>query len=57
MGKRKIDNVKYIKDRSYRNVTFNKRKNGLIKKAIEISSLCGVNIFILIHDGERKRTV
>ena len=35
MGKRKIDNYKFIENKSYRNVTFCKRKNGIIKKAIE----------------------
>ena len=41
MGKKKIDNIKYMEDKNQRNITFSKRKRGLLKKIIELSSLCG----------------
>ncbi|XP_004504915.1 agamous-like MADS-box protein AGL29 [Cicer arietinum] len=43
MGRKKID-IKFVRNRDCRNVTFSKRKNGLIKKASELSILCGSRI-------------
>ena len=39
-----------IEDLVKRNVTYCKRKKGLIKKAIEISKLCGKKVAIYILD-------
>ena len=41
MGKKKIETIELIQDVVQRNVTFCKRKKGLIKKAMEVSILCG----------------
>ena len=57
MGRNKIDKLKLIEDRLQRTVTFCKRRKGLLKKAIELSSLCQSKIFIVIHDEERERTI
>jgi hypothetical protein len=38
-------------------VTLNKRKKGLIKKAMEISLLTGVNLMITIFDGEEGKFI
>lgn len=57
MGKKKIDKLKQIESTTQRNVAFCKRKRGFLKKAIELSSLCGQKIFIVIYDEEKGRVV
>ena len=57
MGKKKIDNIKFIHNKNHRNVTYSKRKKGLIKKAMELSSLCGQDIFMIIFDKEKQKLV
>jgi len=41
MGKQKITEFKLLKDKTARNVTYCKRKKGIIKKAMELSIYCG----------------
>lgn len=50
MGRRKIT-IRQITDPKLRHITFNKRKNGLIKKAAELSLLCNVNMLLVFEDG------
>jgi hypothetical protein len=50
MGRRKIT-IKPIADPKLRHITFNKRKNGLIKKAAELSLLCNINMLLIFEDG------
>ena len=56
MGRKKLQIVK-ISDEKLRlvtvlksQITLNKRKKGLIKKAMELSLLCGVDIALNIND-------
>jgi len=35
-------------------VTFTKRKNGLLKKAMELSVLCGCDISVVVFNGKSK---
>ena len=57
MGRNKIK-IQFIKEDRIRNVknfiseqiTFNKRKNGLLKKACELSVLCDVKIVLSFTD-------
>ncbi|CAD8133845.1 unnamed protein product [Paramecium octaurelia] len=49
MGRKKIPIAK-IEDRQQRNITFHKRKIGLLKKAYELASLCGVQIYMVFND-------
>lgn len=57
MGKKRGSTLSYIKDKVQRNVAFCKRKRGFLKKAIELSQLCGQKIFIVVYDEQRKRLV
>jgi hypothetical protein len=50
MGKKKYEFIEKIKNSNKRNITYHKRIKGLLKKAIEISVLCGQEVFIFVHD-------
>ena len=54
MGRRKIE-IKLIEDDRNRQVTLAKRKLGLLKKAYELSVLCGCEIGMIIFDKERRQ--
>ncbi|CAD8103147.1 unnamed protein product [Paramecium sonneborni] len=49
MGRNKID-IQYLKDDRIRNITFNKRKNGLLKKACELAVLCNIKMLLCFSD-------
>ncbi|KKA26726.1 hypothetical protein TD95_004995 [Thielaviopsis punctulata] len=45
--RRKIE-IKFIKDKSRRHITFSKRKAGIMKKAYELSVLTGTQVLLLV---------
>ncbi|KAF3644907.1 putative agamous-like MADS-box protein AGL31-like, partial [Capsicum annuum] len=47
MGRRKLE-IKKIQDKNCRQVTFCKRRQGLMKKANELSILCDVDVGVVI---------
>jgi hypothetical protein len=49
--------LKQIEDLNHQRVTYCKRKRGIIKKAIELSVLCDVNICLLIQDNTANKVV
>jgi hypothetical protein len=51
MGRNKIS-IQKIKDTRIRNITFCKRKKGLIKKAMELCLLCDIDIFLCIYNKQ-----
>jgi len=55
MGRRKISIAPIANDR-HRNVTFSKRKSGLIKKATELSVLCDAQVAVLVFSAGHKVT-
>eukprot|EP00802_Teleaulax_amphioxeia_P011142 Tamp_11172.p1 GENE.Tamp_11172~~Tamp_11172.p1 ORF type:complete len:317 (-),score=46.90 Tamp_11172:717-1667(-) len=55
MGRKKIK-IARINDERSRHATFAKRKNGLVKKAIELSILCDCEIALVIFNSQGKLT-
>jgi len=53
MGRKKIQ-ISRINDERNRQVTFTKRKFGLMKKAYELSVLCECEIALIIFNGSNK---
>ncbi|XP_010462383.1 PREDICTED: agamous-like MADS-box protein AGL27 isoform X8 [Camelina sativa] len=53
MGRRKVE-IKRIEKKSSRQVTFSKRRNGLIEKARQLSILCESSIAVLVVSGSGK---
>lgn len=47
MGRVKLE-IKRIENNTNRQVTFSKRRNGLIKKAYELSVLCDIDIALIM---------
>ncbi|EDQ87957.1 uncharacterized protein MONBRDRAFT_37624 [Monosiga brevicollis MX1] len=52
-GKRRVD-IEYLENERARQVTLNKRKYGLFKKAQELAILCGCEIGIIIYDWKDR---
>ena len=57
MGKRKLATYDKIVEKQSRNTTFCKRRKGLIKKSMELSLLCGVQVCVAIYSEEKNRLV
>ena len=49
MGRNKIE-IEPIREEKLRNITFNKRKHGLLKKATELSILCNIKVVLIFTD-------
>lgn len=56
MGRKKIK-IKPIKDDRNRQVTFLKRKHGLMKKAYELSVLCDCDIALIILNKTNNKLI
>ncbi|KAL3504694.1 hypothetical protein ACH5RR_034535 [Cinchona calisaya] len=55
MGRSKIQ-IKRIENTTSRQVTFSKRRNGILKKAYEISTLCDIEIALLMFSPAGRLT-
>lgn len=53
MGRNKIK-IEKIKDDKIREITFIKRKRGVIKKAMELAILCDAEVFFAVADNENN---
>ena len=54
MGRNRIK-IEKIKSEKNKNITYVKRKKGLIKKAMELSLLCDANIFLCLIPKETNQ--
>ncbi|CAI0418886.1 unnamed protein product [Linum tenue] len=52
-GRQKIE-IKKVENDPHRHVTFSKRKNGLFKKATELSTLCGSQLAVILFSQHHK---
>ena len=57
MGRKKLDTMDYITNENLRNIAYSKRKKGLVKKAMELSKLCGVDIHLVVFDKKKQRLI
>ncbi|KAG9129377.1 hypothetical protein Leryth_027446 [Lithospermum erythrorhizon] len=55
MGRARLQ-IKRIENNTRRQVTFSKRRNGLLKKAYELSVLCDIDIALLIFSPSARLT-
>nr|GEZ63599.1 K-box region and MADS-box transcription factor family protein [Tanacetum cinerariifolium] len=53
MGRRKLE-MKRIEDKNSRQVTFSKRRTGLMKKARQLSVLCDADIAVVVFSARGK---
>lgn len=53
MGRGKIE-IKRIENLNSRQVTFSKRRNGLLKKAKELSVLCDAEVAVIVFSSTGK---
>ncbi|THG11659.1 hypothetical protein TEA_005906 [Camellia sinensis var. sinensis] len=53
MGRKKVE-MKRIESKSSRQVTFSKRRGGLVKKARDLSVLCDVDVALLVFSSRGK---
>ncbi|CAH1429103.1 unnamed protein product [Lactuca virosa] len=56
MGRWKVP-MEHINNSKKHNLTFQTRKNGIIKKALELSTLCDVNVSMIIHTDHQESEI
>nr|KAJ0201397.1 hypothetical protein LSAT_V11C600339690 [Lactuca sativa] len=56
MGRVKLQ-IKKIENSTNRQVTFSKRRNGLIKKAYELSVLCDVDVALIMFSPSGRASI
>ena len=56
VGRKRIK-IDLIKDEKFRKITQCKREKGILKKAMELSLLCGSDVLLIIRDQPSQRTL
>ncbi|GLU02207.1 hypothetical protein SLE2022_194670 [Rubroshorea leprosula] len=49
--------LKKIENKAYKHITFAKRRSGLVKKAYQLSTLCDVEVALIICSPARNLTL
>jgi hypothetical protein len=57
MRRKRIPQFKEISDYHLKSITFNKRKRGIVKKGVELSILCNLDVMIGIYNKENNKLV
>ena len=57
MSKKRIPEFKEISDYHLKSITFNKRKRGIVKKGVELSILCNLDVMMAIYNKENNKLV
>ena len=57
MGRKRVNVFKEIEDETFKRITYSKRKKGIIKKAFEISLLCGQDVMLTIYNKSNNKLV
>ncbi|XP_047309752.1 agamous-like MADS-box protein AGL62 [Impatiens glandulifera] len=52
-GRQKIP-IKWIEDKAKRSVAFSKRKSGVLKKVSELSTMCGIDMALILFNESGK---
>ena len=57
MKKHKKTKLQPIEQINLRNITYCKRKRGIVKKAIEIANLCMLDVSLVLYDKRKNKVV
>lgn len=57
MAKKKVPEYTQIQNKWTKTIVYNKRRKGIIKKAMEISVLCGQKVMLAIYNEENQKFV
>lgn len=57
MGRKKVSVFKQIEDETFKRITYSKRKKGIIKKAFELSVLCGQEVMLTVYNKINNKLV
>ena len=57
MGRNKVDVCQLVQNSDRRTITYSKRKRGLIKKAIELSTMCDQYVSLTLFDKKKSKIV
>lgn len=57
MVQKRYSSMRLIENLNKRKIALSKRKKGIIKKAMELSILCGADVVIMIYDQNSQKNV
>lgn len=55
MVQKRYEQIKLIEDEQKRKIVCGKRKKGLLKKIMELSILCDLQVYLVIYDKDKSQ--